>query len=161
MKSRDLSRCTLISRIVSHFETTGSFPYTHGISEYKTASVASIRISSMPHGVGNPPLPSPNVPSPTLFYELSNADTPLPFNVEICRISFFSLRGNFQSSIPYSTINVHPYLTANEKAQTHGLICMFLKMANSRQPSMVFGCLRPMPVCSRSSDECWERCPWS
>ena len=34
-------------------------------------------------------------------------------------------------------------------------------MADSRAPSMVFGCLRPMLVCRRSSYECWELCPWS
>ena len=79
---------------------------THGISECRSASVASTRRSSMPHG--NPPLLGPNVPSPTVLYELSNADTPFPFDVELCKISFFfSLRGNFQSSIPYSTTNVH------------------------------------------------------
>ena len=60
---------------------------------------------------------------------------------------------------PQQMSTQHPYLTANEKCRCRGLSC--LKMADSRAPLMVFGCLRPMLVCRRSSYECWELCPWS
>ena len=91
-----------------------------------------------------------------------NVDTPFPFDLELCKISSsFSSRDIFQSSIPYSTQCPRsiPIWQLTEKRRRRGLSC--LKMADSRAPSMVFGCLRPMLVCRCLSYECWQLCPWS
>ena len=156
MESRDLSHCTLISRIMSHFETTGTVPNTHGISECRPTSVASTRRSSMLHG--NPPLPGPNVPSPTLLYELSSADTPFQFDVELCKISFFFVTRILPDLYNLLHItNVHAAFVFDswrKKRRRRGLKC--LKMVDSGAPSVALEHLRPMMVCRCSYYECWE-----
>ena len=77
--------------------------------------------------------------SSALFYELSNADTQFPFDVEFGWIPFF-----YQITISRALAQLHdkmstqhPQLTANEKKNAEGLSC--LKMADPRAASMVFG----------------------
>ena len=78
------------------------------------------------------------------FHELLHADNQFPFDVEFGWIPFLYeiaiSRGLAQLHGKMST--QHTQLTANEKAHTEGL--SYLKIADSRAASMVFGPLRPM-----------------
>ena len=100
MKSRDLSRCTLISRITSHLETIGTVPSTHrsaNADQHQSQAPEDHRCRT---GIRHCQIRmslhrrfSMNCQMRTLRFHLL--------------LFFLSLRGNFQSSILYSTRNVY------------------------------------------------------